>query len=118
MRRAERVVLALAALGEAAEAAALAQGADPAAPRGQDLVRISLMADIPDQLVIGRVEDIVDRDSQFDHAETRAEVPAGCADGADHLAAQLVGKLAQLARREPAQVGGNIDSVEKRRCRV
>ena len=62
MGRAEGVVFALGAFGEAAEAAALAQSADAVAAPGQDLVRIALMADIPDQLVMRRVEDRVDRD--------------------------------------------------------
>ncbi len=51
VRGAERVVLALAALGEAGEAAAGTQRADAVAPSGQDLVRIGLVADVPDQPV-------------------------------------------------------------------
>ena len=58
MRRAERVVFALGALGEAGQAAALAQGADAVAPAGQDLVRIGLVADVPDQPVVRRVEEL------------------------------------------------------------
>ena len=53
MRRAEGVVLALAAPGEAGQPAALAQGADAVAPAGEDLVRIGLVADVPDQPVAG-----------------------------------------------------------------
>ena len=75
MRGAERVVFALGALGEAGKAAALAQRADAVAPAGQDLVRIGLMADVPDQPVLGRVEHVVQRDRQLDHAETGAEWP-------------------------------------------
>ena len=81
VRRAERVIFAFAALGEAGQAAALPQGADPVAPAGDDLVRIGLVADIPDQPVFGRVEDIVDRHGQFDHAKARTQMPAGGADG-------------------------------------
>ena len=106
MRRAERVVFALAALGEAAQAAALAQRADAVAPPGQDLVRIALVADVPDQPVARRVEDIMDRGGQLDHAEPRAEMPAGGADRGDRLGAQLVGELAQLLGLQLAQVGG------------
>jgi hypothetical protein len=62
MRGAERVVFALGALGEAGEAARLAQRADAVAPAGQDLVRIGLVADVPDQPVVRRVEDMVQRD--------------------------------------------------------
>ena len=52
MRGAEGVVLALGALGEAGEAAALPQGSDAVAPAGQDLVRIGLVADVPDEAVL------------------------------------------------------------------
>jgi hypothetical protein len=98
MRRSERIVFALAALGEARKAAALTQGADAVAPAGDDLVRIGLVADVPDQPVLGRVEDVVDGDGELDHPEAGAEMPAGAADGVDHLRAQLVRQLAQLGR--------------------
>ena len=86
MRRAERVVFALGALGEAGEPARLAQRADAVAPAGQDLVRIGLVADVPDQPVARRVEDVVERDRQLDHAEAGAEMAAGDRDRGDRLA--------------------------------
>ena len=104
MRGAERVVFALGALGEAGEAAALAQRADAVAAAGQDLVRIGLVADVPDQAVARRVEDVMERDGELDHAEPGAEMAAGHRDGVDGLLAQLVGELAQLPAFEPAQV--------------
>ena len=72
MGRAERIIFALGALGEARQAAALAQRADPVAPAGQDLVRIGLVANVPDQLVGGGVEHVVQRNGQLDHAQARA----------------------------------------------
>ncbi len=99
MRGAERVVFALGALGEAGQAAALAQRADAVAPAGEDLVRIGLVADVPDQLVVGRVEDVVQRDREFDDAEAGAEMAAGLGDGVDRLGAQFVGQLPQLLGR-------------------
>ena len=116
MGRAERIIGALAALGEAGEPAALAQGADPVAAAGEDLVRIALMPDVPDQPVVGRVEDIVDGDGQLDDAEPGAEMPAGRTHGRDRLRAQLVGELAKLLRIELAQVLGRIDGIEQRRA--
>ena len=94
MRRAEAVVFALRALGEAGEAAACAQGADAVAAAGQDLVRIGLVADVPDQLVIGRVEDVMQRDRQLDDAEAGAEMAAGHRDRVDGLGRAI--------RRQPA----------------
>ncbi len=96
MRRAERVVFALGAAGEAGQAAALAQRADAVAPAGQDLVRIGLVADVPDQPVARGVEHRVQRHGQLDHAEAGAEMAAGDRDRVDRLGAQFVGKLAQL----------------------
>ena len=47
------------------------------APAGQDLVRIGLVADVPDDAVVRRVEDVVQRDRQLDRAEVRRQVAAG-----------------------------------------
>ena len=104
MRGAERVVFALGALGEAGKPAALAQRADAIAPPGQNLVRIGLMADIPDQPVARRVEDVVQRHGQLDDAEPGAQMPAGHRDGADRLRAQFVGE--PRAGRRPAACAG------------
>src|SRR3546814_11963690 len=70
MRRAERVIVALAALGEARKAAAGPQGPDPVAAPGDDLVRIALVADVPHDLVARRVEHIMQRGGQLDDARS------------------------------------------------
>ena len=59
MGRAEGVVFTLRALGEAGEAAALPQAAHLIAPSRKNLVGIGLVADIPDQPIMGRLEDIM-----------------------------------------------------------
>ena len=115
MRRAERVVFALAAPGEAAEAPALAKRADAVAAAGDDLVRIGLVADVPHQLVAGRVEHIMDGDRQLDHAEPGAEVPAGHRHGRDRLLAELVGELRELILAQCPDVGWIFDLIEQRR---
>ncbi len=114
VRRAERIIFALAALGEARKAAALAQRADAVAAPGDDLVRIALVADVPHDLVARRVEHIVERGGQLDHAQPRTQMPARGADGADHLGAQFVGELAELVGLQFAEVGGDIHRVEQR----
>ena len=115
MRGAERIVVALGALGEAGEAAAGAQRADAVAAAGQDLVRIGLVADVPDQAVARRVEDVMDRGGQFDDAEAGAEMAAGHRHGVDGFLAQLVRDLLHLLDLELAQVIGRADGIEKRR---
>ena len=105
MGGAEAVVFAFGALGEAGQAAALAQRADAVAPAGQDLVRIGLMADIPDQPVARRVEQVVQRDRQLDHAEPGPQMTAGHRDRADGLGPQFVGDLPEVLLGQTAQVG-------------
>ena len=115
MRRAERVIFALAALGEAAQAPAHAKRADAVAAAGDDLVRIGLVADVPDQGVGGRVEHMVERDGQLDHAQAGAEVPPGDRHRRNHLGAKFLGQLGQLVLGQRANIGGRIDGVEQRR---
>ena len=94
------------ALGEAGEPAFLAQRADAVAPAGQDLVRIALVADVEDQPVVRRVEDLVDGDRQFDDAEARAEMAAGPRHGVDHLRAHFGGQLRQASVVQPRRSAG------------
>ena len=72
------------------------------------------MADIPDQPVVGRVEHVVQRHRQLDHAEPGAEMAAGDRDGIDRLGAQLVRELAQAVLGQAPQVGRELDAVEQR----
>ena len=68
MRCTERVIFTLAALGETGKPATSSQRADTVTASGEYLVRIALMAHIPDQPVFGRIEYIMDCRGQFDHA--------------------------------------------------
>ena len=117
VRRAEGIVFALRTLGEARKAPALAQGADPVTPAGDDLVGIALVPHVPDQLVLGRVEHIVDGDGQFDHAQPGPKVPARSADRVDHLGAQFIGELAKLFGLEAAEIVRRINLIEQRSVR-
>ena len=74
MRRTERVVFALATLGEARKTTALAQSADAVAPPRQNLVRITLVTHVPDQTIVGRVKDVMDRNRQLYNPEAGAQM--------------------------------------------
>ncbi len=63
-------------VGKRREAAVLLDGVQLLAPPGQHLVRIGLVADVPDDAVVRRVEDVVQGDGQLDRAESGREVPA------------------------------------------
>jgi hypothetical protein len=115
VRGAERVVLALGALGEAGEAAALAQRANAVTPAGEDLVRIGLVADVPDQPVARRLKHVVQRDGELDNTQPGAQMAARYRDGADGLLAQFIRELAQRRLVEAAQVGRGADLIEQRR---
>ena len=114
MGGAERIVFALGALGEAGQAAALTERADAVAAAGKNLVRIGLVADVPDQAVVRRVEHVMQRDRQLDDAEAGAEMAAGDSDSVDGLLTQLVGDLAKLVGFKLAEVGRGFDLVEQR----
>src|SRR6478736_116975 len=117
MRRAKWIVLALGALGEAGQAVAHPERADAVAASGQDLVRVGLMADVPDDPVCRRLEDVVQGDRELDHAEARAEMAAGDRDRVDGFRAQLVRDLPKLALLEPAEVIGGVDLIQEGRLR-
>src|SRR5581483_3524612 len=84
-------------------------------PPGQNLVRVGLMPDIPDQPVLRGVEHIVDGDGQLDDAEPGAEMPAGDRYRVDQFGAQLVGKLAQIRFRQFPQIRRRRAAIEQRR---
>ena len=71
------------------------------------------MADVPDQPVGRRVEDVVQRDGQLDDAEARAQMAAGHRHGIDGLLPQLVGELPQLLGLQAAQVRGHLHLIEQ-----
>ena len=87
------------------------------AAAGEDLVRVGLMADVPDQPVVRRVEDVVQRHRQLDHAQAGTEMAAGHRHRVDRLLAQLGRQLHEAGAIEPAQVAGLVDLVEER-CAV
>jgi hypothetical protein len=86
----------------------------PGAPAGEHLVRVGLVADVPDQPVLRRVEDVVQGDGQFHRAEVGGEMAAGLRHRLDEELAQFLRQLRQLLALELAQFGGAVDGVEQR----
>ena len=111
---AERVVLAFEAARERREPALELDRLQPVAAAGQHLVRVGLVADVPDQAVVRRVEDVVQRDRQFDRAEAGGEMTAHLADRLDQEFAHFVRERGQLRRRQLAQVGRGLDFRQQR----
>ena len=75
--------------------ALLPQRGEPVAPTGEDLVRIGLVADVPEDLVRGRVEDVVEGQRQLDGAQVGRQVPPGLGHGPDDQLADLLRHLGQ-----------------------
>ena len=115
MRRAEWVVWAFRPLGEPRKPVLLAQRADTVPPPGENLVRIALVRHVPDQLVLGRIEDSVQRDRQLDHTQTRPKVAPGFRNGRDGFRAQFVCQCLQLGIAQPLHVGRHVHTVQNRR---
>jgi hypothetical protein len=110
---AEGVVPGLVALGEPGQAALGADAPERLAPAGEELVRVGLVADVPDQPVLRRGEHAVQRHVDLDRAERGAEVPAVAGAGVHDLLAELLAERGELLRRQPLEVGGRVDRVEQ-----
>ena len=113
MAGAHDVVLGLVDRAERREALVLADRRQLVAAAGQDLVRIGLVADVPEDLVARRVEQRVQRDGQLAGAEVGAEVAADLADRVDDVLADLLGDLHELVLGEAVEVLRAVDAVEE-----
>ena len=69
------------------QAVQLADGVHTAAAPCQHLVNVCLVAHIPDDLVFGRVEHVVQRHRQLHHAQAGPKVPASLGHGVDQVCA-------------------------------
>ncbi len=107
------VVLGLRLRGVAGQAALHLQLREVLAP-GEQLVDVGLVPRVPQDAVLGRVEDAVQGDRELDHAEVGAEVAAGLGDGVDQEGADLVGQLIELLRSEPVQIARSPDAGQQR----
>ncbi len=87
---AEGVVLALAAGRKGREAPVLLDGVQQLAATGQHLVRVRLMADVPHQPIVGRIENVMQRDGQLDRAQAGGEVASAGPDALNQELPQLI----------------------------
>jgi len=106
------VVLGLVDRAERREALVLADRRELVAPSREDLVRVGLVADVPEDLVARGVEQRVQRHGELARAEVRPEVAADLADRVDDVRADLLGDLDELVLVEGVQVLWAVDSVE------
>ena len=81
---------------------------------GEQFVRIALVADIEQQPIVAEVEDVMQGDGEFDHAEIWREVTAAPGDLLAHDVADFRRHRGQLRDREFFQVGGRFEVGEQR----
>ena len=113
----KRVVRAFRGVGKAGQAAELPQRVKLIPAAGEQLVYIALVSDVPQDAVVGRVEDEMQRDGQLDHSEVGGKMTAVFGYHVYQPAAQLFGKRGQFFGRQLFYVGGRIDLFDKHRKR-
>ena len=70
------------------------------------------MAHVPDQLVVRRIEYVMQRGGQLDDAETRSQMAGIQRELLDDESTQLVAVADQFLLRKFPQIGRRIDPVE------
>ena len=114
MASAKWIIGAFGPAGETGETIFLPDGAHAIAPIGQYFVGVALMSHVPNQLVVGGVENRMQGHGQFHHAQPGTKVPAGLRNTINHLGAHFISQLAQLLLAEITHVTWLFDGVEQR----
>ena len=92
--RAKGVIGAFAAFGEAGQTILHPQGADPVATSCQDFMGITLMGHVPNNLVLGGVENRMQGDGHFHNTQPRSKVTTRHRHGRNRLGPHLISELA------------------------
>ncbi len=71
--RAKTIVLAFGAQSETVQSVRLADSAKTIFATGKNFMNVNLMAHVPDKFILWRIENAMQRDGQFNHAEIRAQ---------------------------------------------
>lgn len=111
MTGAERIVFTLLSFAKSGHAAQLPQGGKPVSSSGQHFVRVALMRHVPNNVILGHVEDVVQGDGELRHSQRGGEVSAGFGDGFDDLPSQFVGELLEFFHVKAVHVVGEFDGV-------
>ena len=101
----ERVVLGFITAKETRKASILLYCVKLIATTGEDLVRVSLVANVPDESVLGRVENVVHRHRELDRPERGARVPADARTSIDNELPDLVRDFLEVLDPQLPEVG-------------
>ncbi len=100
----EQVVIAFLRIWVAHQAALGSHRAELRVTARDELVRINLVARVPNQPVVLEVECLMQRQAKLDDAQVRREVRTAAAHEIAQHFAHLVGQLLELRQRQFAQV--------------
>ncbi len=106
------IMLALSPEQESVQPLVLPHRSDPIEPARKHFVDVTLMAHVENEPVLGRFEDAMQRDGQFDDAEVRAKMPAGLRQDLDQLFANFFGELRQVLFVQRLDVGGRTNPIQ------
>ena len=96
---AKRVIRAFAAFRETRQAVFLTEGPNTITTTRQNLMRVALVRNVPDDLIFGRIEHRMKRDRQFHDAQSSAQMPACHRYRTDRLGTQFIGHVTQFSIR-------------------
>ena len=108
------IVLALTAFGKTADAAAMSQSVKHLAAPCDQLVRVALVTNVKNDMIVGRRKDAVNGKCHFNCSKIGCEVSAVFLYTFNDGCANFVSQSAQLCRRHIFQVIGVIDALKMR----
>ncbi len=112
----EGVVGTFAHLGEAAQPVQLAEGIETVPTTGQQFVGVGLMAHVPNQLVLGRIQDVMQGDGQLHRAEARRQMAARSGHHVDDRPPDFFGQPGQVAHGNFLEIGRGVNGGKQGRA--
>mmetsp|Transcript_13490 Transcript_13490/g.21017 ORF Transcript_13490/g.21017 Transcript_13490/m.21017 type:complete len:286 (+) Transcript_13490:2606-3463(+) len=80
----------------------------------EHFVGVALMSNVPDDVILGHIEDVVESSCKFNNTERGGEVTTSFRDSLDDLPTELVGKLLELRHVKAIHVAGEFDRIKDR----
>src|SRR6185312_4415024 len=106
---AEGIMLAFSAQHKAIQAARLADGRELLFTPREQLMHVALMADVEDEAVVRRVEDVVHGNRQLDDSEIWPDVPTSFGNTEDQTLANFLRQPLQFDHPKPLYISGRLD---------
>ena len=106
MSRVKRVAIALPSFWKTTKSAFLAQGLKFTFSSGEDLVSVCLMAYIPNQLVIWKIQYIMQCQCKFYHSKIGCQMSSCPADGFNQKASYFFCQLRKFSQRNFVNIVG------------